>query len=131
MGRPPVFKKGPMTAAERQRRHRKKLRTQRSAEARRNIAKRNWDGNALKYMPMPPGITYWHQVAIRASQEVTVWQPDRVPLPMLDDELDDGEIIHLLGLLNWQVEKRGLPVDWETLLPVAPSRSGIGVFGSK
>jgi hypothetical protein len=80
---------------------------------------------------MPPGITYWHQVIIRPEQEVTVWQPDRVPLPMLDNELEDCEIVHLLGLLKWEVEKRGLSIDWETLPPVAPGGPGLGIFGAE
>jgi hypothetical protein len=48
MGRQPVLKKGPMTAAERQRRHRKKLRAQQSAEVRQQMAKRSRDKSALK-----------------------------------------------------------------------------------
>ena len=94
-----------MTAAERQRRRRKKLRAQQPAEVRQKLVKRSRDKHALKYMPMPPGITRWHQVTISPGQEVTIWQPEPVPLPMFDNELDDAEIIYVLGLLKWKAQK--------------------------
>ena len=60
MGRKTIGKK-PMTPAERQRRRRKRLKTERSAEVRKKLAAKARDERALQYNPMPPGITVWRK----------------------------------------------------------------------
>jgi hypothetical protein len=78
IGRSTLFKKGPLTA-ERQKRHRKKLKAVRSAEVRRRIANRQWEEEALQYRPAHAGITYYRMVTMKPGELVTLWQPERRP----------------------------------------------------
>jgi hypothetical protein len=111
MGRPTLFKKGALTPAERQKRHRKKLKAERSGEVRKRIANRQREEEALQYLPAPPGITYYREVTIRPEHVGrTVWRPTRRPLARCDNYLEDEEIIGLLCELKYHVLKRGLLV---------------------
>ncbi len=107
MGRKPIGKK-PMTPAERQRRHRKRLKTTRSAEVRKKLAAKARDNRAMLYVPMPPGITVWRKVRIKAGEEVEIWQPKTRPLAAVRDDLTDDDLLALLRDLRILATERGL-----------------------
>ena len=121
MGRKPIGKK-PMTPAERQRRRRKRLKTERSAEVRKKLAGRARDERALSYNPMPPGITVWHKTRIKAREEVEIWQPTTRPLAAVQDGLEDDDLLALLRDLRVLATERGLSPESEPPLgkPVLP-----------
>ncbi len=108
MGRKPIGKK-PMTPAERQRRHRKRLKTKRSTEVRKKLAAKARDERALLYVPMPPGVTVWRKVRIKAREEVKIWQPTTRPLAAIQvDGLEDDDLLALLRDLRILATERGL-----------------------
>jgi hypothetical protein len=97
MGRPPIRKKGAMTAADRQRRRRKP-----SRERAEQILK--------QYIPMPPGISYWDQVEVETPEGPRkVWTPRVKPLASIaHNELTDEEILELLRQLKALARQRNL-----------------------
>ena len=90
MGRNALGKK-PMTPAERQRRRRKRLKTERSAEVRKKMAGKARDDRALAYIPMPPGITVWVNKRMKANEEFDAWIPKTRPLAAFQDGLEDDD----------------------------------------
>ena len=120
MGRKPIGKK-PMTPAERQRRRRKRLKTERSAEVRKKLAGKARDERALSYNPMPPGITVWRKTRIKAREEIEIWQPTTRPLAAVQD-LEDDDLLALLRDLRILASERGLSPELEPPLgkPVLP-----------
>ena len=121
MGRKPIGKK-PMTPAERQRRHRKRLKTTRSAEVRKKLAAKARDERAMLYDPMTPGITVWCKVRIKAGEEVEIWQPKTRPLAAVHDDLEDDDLLALLRDLRILATERGLSPESKPTLgkPVYP-----------
>ncbi len=107
MGRKPIGKK-PMTPAERQRRHRKRLKTERSAEVRKKLAAKARDERALQYNPMPPGITVWYKKRMKANEEFDAWIPRTRPIAAVQDGLEDNDILSLLRDLRILAAERGL-----------------------
>ena len=121
MGRKPIGK-NPMTPAERQRRRRKGLKSKSSAEVRKKLAGRARDERALSYKPMPPGITVWRKIRMRAREETEIWQPITRPLAAFQDGLEDDDILSLLRDLRILATERGLSPELEPPLgkPVLP-----------
>ncbi len=121
MGRKPIGKK-PMTPAERQRRRRKRLKTERSTEVRKKLAAKARDERALQYNPMPPGITVWFKKRMKANEEFDAWIPRTRPLAAFQDGLEDDDILSLLRDLRILATERGLSPESEPLLgkPVLP-----------
>ncbi len=121
MGRKPIGKK-PMTPAERQRRHRKRLKTGRSTEVRKKLAAKARDERALQYNPMPPGITVWYKKRMKAREVAEIWQPRTRPLAAFQDGLEDDDILALLRDLRILAAERGLSPESEPSLgkPVLP-----------
>ncbi len=121
MGRNSIGKK-PMTPAERQRRRRKRLKADRSAEVRKKSAAKARDERALQYNPMPPGITVWFKKRIRANEEFEAWIPRTRPLAAFQDGLEDDDILSLLRDLRILAAERGLSLDSEPPLgkPILP-----------
>ena len=121
MGRKSIGKK-PMTPAERQRRRRKRLKTERGAEVRKKLAAKTRDEKALQYNPMPPGITVWRKVRVKAREEMEIWQPTTRPLAAFQDGLEDDDILSLLRDLRILAAERGLSPESEPNLgrPVLP-----------
>ncbi len=121
MGRKPIGKK-PMTSAERQRRRRKRLKTERSDEVRKKSAAKARDERALAYIPMPPGITVWFQKRMKANEEFDAWIPRTRPLAAFQDGLEDDDILSLLRDLRIVAAERGLSPESEPNLgrPVLP-----------
>ena len=121
MGRNALGKK-PMTPAERQRRRRKRLKTERSAEVRKKMAGKARDDRALAYIPMPPGITVWVNKRMKANEEFDAWIPKTRPLAAFQDGLEDDDILALLRDLRILAAERGLSPDAEPPLgePVLP-----------
>src|SRR5436190_16722080 len=110
MGRPTIFKKGAMTATERQRRRRKKLAAARS-DAVKNAYRKKWrDEAALAYVPMPPGITYYEQITVRLADGSMrpVMVPKTKPLAACRNDLDDDDVLALLRQLDQMASRRGL-----------------------
>ena len=107
MGRKPIGKKQ-MTPAERQRRRRKRLKTERSAEVRKKLAAKARDERALQYNPMPPGITVWRKVRVKAREDTEIWQPMTRPIAAVQDGLEDNDILSLLRDLRILAAERGL-----------------------
>lgn len=112
MGRPPLRKKGPMTAAERQRRRRARLKREKlklgmKAERKKRLLKK-----AETYIPIPPGITYWRPVTIETTNgpmQTTV--PVTRPLASLPwQDLEDADVVALLERLLGQAKLRGIDV---------------------
>ena len=107
MGRKTIGKK-PMTPAERQRRRRKHLKTERSTEVRKKLAAKARDERALQYNPMPPGITVWRKVRVKAREDTEIWQPKTRPIAAVQDGLEDNDILSLLRDLRILAAERGL-----------------------
>ena len=121
MGRNSIGKK-PMTPAERQRRRRKRLKTERSDEVRKKLAGKARDERALAYNPMPPGITVWFKKRMKAREVAEIWQPRTRPLAAFQDGLEDDDILALLRDLRILATERGLSPESEPPLgkPVLP-----------
>ncbi len=121
MGRKPIGKK-PMTSAERQRRRRKRLKADRSAEVRKKMAAKANEERALAYNPMPPGITVWFKKRMKAGEVAEIWQPKTRPLAAFQDGLEDDDILALLRDLRILATERGLSPEAEPPLgkPVYP-----------
>ncbi len=121
MGRKTIGKK-PMTPAERQRRRRKRLKTERSTEVRKKLAAKARDERALQYNPMPPGITVWRKIRIKAREETEIWQPTTRPLAAVHDGLENDDILSLLRDLRILATERGLSPESQPRLgkPVLP-----------
>jgi len=126
MGRPALFKKGALTAAERQRRRRQRLRRERSDELQKIAAQRAADDRLNEYIPYPPGITYWELVPVQTPEGPReMWLPNVKPLARIaHDELTDEEIVGLVQDLVRISKARGLEIPWATLAP----RSSAGVM---
>jgi hypothetical protein len=102
MARPPIGKRA-MTPAERQRRRRKKLRRHQSAEVQQQLRRKRRDEHAKKYMPMPPGITYWRTAEIlTADGPREIRTPATKPLAACEQDLEDDEVMSLLRQLTRQ-----------------------------
>ena len=121
MGRKAIGKK-PMTPAERQRRRRKRLKTERSTDVRKKLAAKARDERALQYNPMPPGITVWRKVRVKAREETEIWQPKTRPIAAVQDGLEDNDILSLLRDLRILAAERGLSPEAQPHLgkPVLP-----------
>ncbi len=121
MGRKTIGKK-PMTPAERQRRRRKRLKTERSTEVRKKLAGKARDERALQYNPMPPGITVWYKKRMKAREVSEIWQPMTRPIAAVQDGLEDNDILSLLRDLRILAVERGLSPESEPHLgkPVLP-----------
>jgi hypothetical protein len=124
-GRPPIGKKA-MSAAERQRRRRKKQAGEKSAavkKALRGIAKQK---TAARYIPMPPGITYWRYCEVRLADGTLkkVAAPETKPLAACDTDLDEDDILALIRRLGTMAKQRGLIDSARTALEQGGGTSG-------
>ncbi len=112
MGRPSIRKKGPMTAAERQQRHRARLKREKLKLGAKAVRQRQRLKMAEEYVPMPPGITYWRPVTIETANgpiETTV--PVTRPLASLPwADLENADIVALIQRLLGQAKLRGIDV---------------------
>ena len=107
MGRNSIGKK-PMTPAERQRRRRKRLKTERSAEVRKKLAAKGRDEGARQNNPMPSGSTVWFKKRMKANEEFDAWIPRTRPIAAIQDGLEDNDILSLLRDLRILAAERGL-----------------------
>lgn len=99
-----------MSAAERQRRRRERLRKEQDkavAAGKRAMAA---DKARANYIPMPPGITYWRKVVVQTAEgEREVWTPETRPVATLDAvDLSDDDVMALLVKLRAVAVARGL-----------------------
>jgi hypothetical protein len=107
MGRKPVGKKA-MTDAERQRRRRKKLRKEKLKLGRKAEKERKRLEAAKKYIPVPPGITYWVEVEVNGRK---LWQPKTQPLPSMRwEELREEDLRYLIERAREELECRRLGI---------------------
>jgi hypothetical protein len=105
MGRPTIFKKGAQTAAERQKRHRAKIRRQQLADGKRDLSEERRKRLAERgqgYIPAPPGITYWREVTVVTPQgERKIRAPVTQPLASIaTSDLRDADIAALIYVLQ-------------------------------
>ena len=104
----PIGKRA-MTAAERQRRARKKLKKKKSERTRKIEAAIQQQKRHEKYIPMPPGVTYYENVVVVTPQgERSILVPKTRPLASCHDDLEDEDILALLEMLNRMAKERGL-----------------------
>ena len=106
----PLIGKKPMTAAQRQRRRRAKLRkAERTEHERAGAARARFEGDK-RYIPMPPGITLWRKIRVRGETGgfVETWKPDTKPLAACGPDLDDSDVLALLNELHGIAQERGL-----------------------
>lgn len=107
MGRPPILKRGAMTAAERQRRRRRRLKKEQRERVGKATAARHRDEQAEKYIPYPPGITYWEKVRVQTAEgEREIFPPTTKPLAACRRDLDDNDIAALLDGLHKEMDRR-------------------------
>lgn len=96
-----------MTAAERQRRRRKRFRKEKLKLGRKAERERHLLEAAERYIPIPPGITYWFKVRLADGREI--WQPTTQPLPSLRwYELRDEDLHALVERAGRELEGRRL-----------------------
>src|SRR5438105_4715765 len=112
MGRPPLRKKGPMTAAERQQRRRARLKREKLKLGTKAERQRQRLKMAETYIPAPPGVTYWRAVTIETADGPTrTAVPITRPLAALPwAELEDADVVALLERLLGQAKIRGIDV---------------------
>ncbi len=77
------------------------------AEIKTAYRKKFRDKAALKYCPMPPGITYYEQIAVRLADGATrpVMGPKTKPLAAC---CDDDDVLALIRQLGAMATQRGL-----------------------
>jgi hypothetical protein len=129
-GRPPLGKQA-MTAAERQRRRRKKLAKQKSsnqAKALRAIARQK---NADSYMPVPPGITFWRRAKVRLDDGCIMETslPIQKPLASCETTLDDDDVLALIRRLGAVAKRRGILSKAKAALESGGGDSGVMIVG--
>ena len=108
MGRKPIGRRA-MTPVERQRRHRKRLRKEKTAHALKIEAARQRQISAEKYIPYPPGITYYEKVSVITPEgEQTIFVPKTRPLAACRDDLEDEDVVALLDQLEKIAKGLGL-----------------------
>lgn len=97
-----------MSDAERQQRHRKKLRKAKLATGRKAERQRELLKAAGEYIPVPPGVTHWVQVTITEKHVGrTIWHPVTRPLPAMNwNELTDDELFTLQERLDRERNRR-------------------------
>jgi hypothetical protein len=105
MGRPTIFKKGALTPAERQKRHRAKIRRQEHALGKQAFIedkRKRLAALGQGYIPAPPGITYWRRMTVITPQgERKVYAPVTQPLASIATaELRDVDIAALIHVLQ-------------------------------
>ena len=100
MGRPPIGKKA-MTPAERQARRRKRLDKEAGAAVAKAKRAKRLAEEAERYIPYPPGVTYWQQVnvAVQDEREVLVWRPETRPLAACQSTIENEDVLALLKQL--------------------------------
>lgn len=114
MGRQPIGKAA-MTAAERQRRRRRKLRQGRRFEIDKKHRAMAREREAERYIPTPPGITHWEHVPTVTADgsRRKVWAPVTKPLATCAANLDDDDVLVLLVSLAQVAVDRGIdPEEW-------------------
>ena len=110
MGRPPIGKK-PMTDAERQKRHRKKVAAEASAEVQK-IRKAKSRAKATEgFFPAPPGITYWRFIDIEPGVRTTISQPTRRPFAQCEGDLEPDDVLALIGQLGSRARQLGIEAE--------------------
>ena len=110
MGRKPIGKRA-MTPAERQKRHRARLRKAKDAEWMKKERLKRRQENARRFMPTPPGTTYWRKVRVMTPEgEQEIWAPLTRPLAACETDLEDEDIQALLSQLHKIAAKRGIPI---------------------
>ena len=100
-----------MTAAERQRRHRARVRREQlaaSVPARIEAHRKRLRKLGKDYIPAPPGITYWQTMTVITPQgEQQIQTPMTRPLASIElSELSDKDIAALLYVLQTEQERR-------------------------
>ena len=112
-----------MTAAERQKKRRRKLQKEQGAERSRKERLKARQKAAEDYVPMPPGITYWRRTLVVKADgtrgpgvppegDVYMLQPETRPLAACEsDLLDDDDIRALLYRLRALAHERGIDAD--------------------
>ena len=112
MARPPIGKRT-MTPAERQRRWRKQLRKEQLALGYRAEKEQRRRRLAETYIPMPPGLTYWHTVEVlTAAGPRQIHVPITKPLPSINvSEWDNNAVLSLLRKLTQVATARGLEIE--------------------
>jgi len=111
-GRPPIGKQA-MTAAERQRRRRKKLSAEKSVAAKKAIRAAHRAKAAKRYLPTPPGVTYWDRITVLLPDGTTkeILSPFTKPLAACQWNLDSDDIFALLAELVQLARMRDLDVE--------------------
>jgi hypothetical protein len=98
-----------MTPAERQRRRRKRLRKEQLKLGRKAERERRRLKEAKRYIPMPPGLTYWVKVRVGDRE---ILQPTTVPLPSAHwHEFRDEDLRYLMERARRELERRGAPAE--------------------
>jgi len=125
-GRPPIGKKA-MTAAERQRRRRKGLAAQKSADVTKAIRAKARQKTAETYIPTPPGITYWRYCEVRLADGALkkVAAPETKPLAACHTDLDADDILALIRRLGTMANQFGLMDSARAALEQGGGTSGV------
>lgn len=112
MGRPPIGKKA-MSAAERQKRHRKKQKREFSALAKKAAQQKARLEAAKHDKPMPPGFHVWRRRTVNTPDgETDIWVSDERPFASTDLSLVENIDLGVLGaLLQAEATKRGLQLN--------------------
>ena len=109
MGRPSIGTRA-MTAAERQQRRRKILDAEKSVVVRKAQRAKRRAEEAERYIPYPPGVTYWHKVnvAVQDEREILVWRPETRPLAACQASIENEDVLALLRQLGRMAAVRGI-----------------------
>lgn len=99
-----------MTPAERQRRRRKLLVSKQSAAVAKALRAKARQKAAEKYIPAPPGITYWEKVEVTlpSGEHKVIYTPTTKPLAACETMLDDDDVIALVRRLGSVATERGI-----------------------
>jgi hypothetical protein len=98
-----------MTAAERQRRRRARLAKEHKTHIAKRLRFKQREETALNYAPVPPGITYWTAVTVQTAEgPKSLFAPTTRPLAACSADLEDEDVLALLGQLTDLARERGL-----------------------
>lgn len=127
MGRPPIGKK-PMTDAERQKRRRKKVAAEASAEVQKIRKAKSRAKATERFFPAPPGITYWRFIDIEPGVRTTISQPTRRPFAQCEGDLEPDDVLALIGQLAGRARHLGIETEALQAFRDGP-RPGLGKAG--
>jgi hypothetical protein len=127
MGRPPIGKKA-MTDAERQKRRRKKLAAEASAEVQKFRKAQKRAQAAKGIFPAPPGISYWRFIDIEPGVRTTISQPTTLPFAQCELDLEPDDLLALIGQLAGRARQLGIEAEALQAFRDGP-RPGLGKAG--